>query len=478
MKKYDAVIIGSGPNGLAAGILIIKAGLSVLILESNDKTGGGTRTSELTIPGFKHDICSAVHPLGAGSPFFQGLPLSEYGLKWIYPARSVVHPFEDGTAAFVSQSLDETADSLGTDSAGYKKLMIPLLKNSDAIIKDILSPLSFPSDIYNLIRFGLKAFHPAYSFAHKMFKGQKARSLFAGLSAHSILPLNKIFTSAFGLLLGITGHKPGWPVPEGGSQRIADALSEYFKSLGGEIRTSHTVRNFSDIPESRIKIFDLTPSQIINIMGDKLPMDYLRRLKKYRYGPGVFKIDYALSDPIPFKSPLCSKSGTIHIGGSIEEITFSENQVWHNKIPDKPFSILVQPSLFDSSRAPEGKHTAWVYCHVPNGSVEDMTNRIENQIERFAPGFRDVIVARNKMNTEDLEIYNENYVGGDINGGAQDWEQLFSRPVFSLSPYSMPLEGFYICSSSTPPGGGVHGMCGYNAAKKILGDNKISLPVK
>ncbi len=477
MNKYDAAIIGSGPNGLAAGILLLKAGLSVVILEAGDKIGGGTRTSELTIPGYLHDVCSAVHPLGAGSPLFQKLPLSEYGLKWIFPQKSVVHPFEDGTASYISLSIDETAESLKADADTYKKLMIPLMENSDVLIKDIFSPLSFPSDVISMIRFGAKAFHPAYKFAFRRFRGNEARSLFAGLSAHSSLSLDKMFTSAFGLILGITGHKPGWPVPAGGSQKIADALSGYFKSLGGKIITECVVDNLSDIPESGIKVFDLTPEQILKIIGNKLPAGYTRRLKKYRYGPGVFKIDYALSHPIPFKSKECSESAAIHIGGEVDEIYLSEYQVWQGKNPDKPFIIFVQPSLFDKTRAPEEKHTAWAYCHVPNGSIEDMTDRIENQIERFAPGFRDIVIARNKMNTGDLQSYNANYVGGDINGGVQDWKQLISRPVLSLSPYSIPLKGYYICSSSTPPGGGVHGMCGYNAVKQILKDYKIQFPV-
>ncbi len=478
MNKYDAAVIGSGPNGLAAGILLMKAGLSVVILEATDTVGGGTRTSELTIPGYKHDVCSAVHPLGAGSPFLQTLPLTEYGLRWVYPPKSVVHPFDDGQAAFISRSVEDTAGSLDSDSEAYRRLMNPLLHRSETLLKDILSPLSFPSDAANIFRFALRAFYPAQKFAYDKFSGKKARALFAGLSAHSILPLNKLFTSAFGLMLGITGHKPGWPIPEGGSQKIADALSGYFKSLGGAILTSHIVRNLSDLPESRIKIFDLTPAQIIRIMKDSLPTGYLRKLRRYRYGPGVFKIDYALSEPVPFKSKVCSDSAAIHIGGEIEEIAFSEHQVWQGKVPRKPFIIFVQPTLFDKTRSPDGKHTAWAYCHVPNGSIIDMTDPIENQIEKYAPGFRDTVLARNKMNTGDLESYNANYVGGDINGGAQDWKQLFSRPVLSLSPYSMPLKGFYICSSSTPPGGGVHGMCGYNAAKKILEDYNIQFSVR
>jgi len=478
MKKYDAAIIGSGPNGLAAGIILAKAGLSVVVIEAKDQIGGGTRTSELTLPGFSHDVCSAIHPLGAASPLFQILPLDRFGLKWIYPPRALVHPFDDGSAVFISNSVEETARNLNSDEAPYKSLMMPLVENNSLLLRDILSPLSFPAHPFKLIHFGLNAMQPAAGFAKRKFFGIKARSLFAGLSAHSILALNKLFTTAFGLLLAMTAHKPGWPLPEGGSKKISGSLAEYFLSLGGDIITGRLVKSLKDIPDCRIKVFDLTPKQIITIMGNDLPSGYKKRLERYRYGPGVFKIDYALSEPVPFTAEESKTTAAIHLGGSIDEITRAEKMVWNATIPDKPFVIFVQPSIFDKSRAPKGKHTAWAYCHVPNGSDTDMTTAIENQIERFAPGFRDVILAKNTMNTAALENYNNNYVGGDINGGMQDWKQLFTRPVLGLSPYSMPLKGFYVCSSSTPPGGGVHGMCGYNAAKKILSDYNITSPVK
>ncbi len=478
MKKYDAAIIGSGPNGLSAGVILAKAGLSVVIIEAKEQIGGGTRTSELTLPGFRHDVCSAIHPLGAASPLFQTLPLDRFGLKWIYPPRALVHPFDDGSAVFITNSIEETASNLNSDAEAYKNLMMPLVENTSLLLRDILSPLSFPSHPFRLIDFGLDAIQPSAVFAKRKFSGMKARSLFAGLSAHSILPLNKLFTTAFGLILAMTAHKPGWPLPEGGSQNISGSLADYFISLGGEIITSQPVNSLKDIPECRIKVFDLTPKQILDIMGDDLPSGYKKKLGRYRYGPGVFKIDYALSEPVPFTAEESKTTAAIHLGGSIDEITRAEEMVWNGTIPDKSFVIFVQPSIFDKSRVPEGKHTAWAYCHVPNGSDTDMTKAIENQIERFAPGFRDVILAKNTMNTADLENYNSNYIGGDINGGMQDWKQLFTRPVLSLSPYSMPLKGFYICSSSTPPGGGVHGMCGYNAAKKILEDYNLNSPVK
>lgn len=478
MNKYDAAIIGSGPNGLAAAITLAQAGLSVVIIESKNRTGGGTRSSELTLPGFNHDICSTIHPLGAASPFFQNLHLNSYGLKWIYPPLSVVHPFDDGTPAFITHSVEETSLSLENDSEAYKNLMLPLVQNYDGLMKDILSPFSFPVHPLKLLSFGLDAVKSVSSFSNKYFSQTKSKALFAGLSAHSFLPTDKLFTAAFGLILAVTGHKPGWPLSSGGSQKIADALTSYFRLLGGEVLTNHTVRTLNDIPESKIKVFDLTPSQIIKIAGNILPSAYKSRLQKYHYGPGVFKIDYALNEAVPFKSEKCRNSATIHLGGSFEEISLSEQQVWKNKIPDNPFVIFVQPSLFDATRAPEGKHTAWAYCHVPNGSDVNMTERIENQIERFAPGFRDTILEKSTMNTKDLQAYNENYVGGDINGGLQNWKQLITRPVLSHSPYALPVRGFYICSASSPPGGGVHGMCGYNAAKKVLKDYHIHPSVR
>lgn len=465
---YDAVVIGSGPNGLAAAITLAQAGLSVIIFESKNTVGGGMRSAELTLPGFIHDICSAIHPLGIGSPFFRALPLDRYGLEWIQPLASLAHPFDDGTAALLEHSLEATGKTLGVDAEAYAKLMQPLAANWNNLADDLLAPLRIPRHPLMMARFGLLAMQPAAALAEKLFKGEHARSLFAGLSAHAIQPLEKPLTAAFGLILGILGHVTGWPMPKGGSQKIADALSSYFCSLGGEICTGAAIENIDNLPSSRAIFCDITPRQLLHIAGHRLPANYKSRLERYRYGPGVFKMDWALNHPIPWKAVECARAGTVHLGGTAEEIAESEREVWENKHPKKPYIILAQQSLFDPTRAPAGKHTAWGYCHVPNGSTVDMTERLEAQIERFAPGFRDCILARKTQNTVELEHYNANYVGGDINGGVQDIYQLFTRPVARLNPYSTPLEGLYICSSSTPPGGGVHGMCGYHAAASVL----------
>lgn len=469
-NKYDAVVIGSGPNGLAAAVTIAKAGYSVKIFEAKKTIGGGMRTSELLRPGFFYDICSAIHPMAAASPFLNKLPLKEHGLKWIYPPVSLAHPFDDGSAVLLKNSVEETSQTLGIDSENYKKLMNPLLKNWNKIFKDLLGPLSIPSHPIPFTKFGIKALQSAIGFSNRKFNGKYAKGLFAGLAAHSILPLNEIFTSAIGLVLGIVGHASGWPLPEGGSQKIADSLASYFLSLGGEIETDFEVKSLNDLPKSEIILFDITPRQILKICGDKFSSSYKYQLEKYKYGSAVFKVDWILENPIPFKAKECSLAGTVHIGGTIEEIRESEYLVSKGKHSEKPYIILAQQSLFDKTRSPEGKHVGWAYCHVPNNSNFDMTERIENQIERFAPGFKDSIIDKQTTSAPDFEKYNSNYVGGDINGGMQNWRQLFTRPVISLSPYSTSLKGTYICSSSTPPGGGVHGMCGYHAAKKSLKD--------
>ncbi|MGA9295117.1 MAG: NAD(P)/FAD-dependent oxidoreductase [Ignavibacteriaceae bacterium] len=468
MYQYDAVIVGSGPNGLAAGIKLAQSGYSVKILEAKESIGGGLRSSEIITPGFVNDICSAIHPLGIASPYFKKLPLIKFGLEWILPPISLAHPFDDGQAALLKESIFETAESLGEDENNYINRIKPLVENWDLILEDILSPVKIPSHPVALSKFGFYAVQPAEIFIKKFFSGRNAKSLFAGVAAHSILSLNKYITSAVGLVLLILGHKSGWPFPKGGSQKIADALSSYFKYLGGEIETNHPVFSLTDLPSVKAVLFDITPKQILKILDGKLPEHYKNQLKRYRYGPGVFKIDWALSSHIPFKSGDCLKASTVHIGGSYDEIIQSEYEVSIGKHPEKPFIILTQPSLFDKSRAPEGKHTAWAYCHVPNGSNVDMTERIENQLERFAPGFKDMVIGKYKTSTNGLEKYNFNYIGGDINGGMQDWRQLITRPVKKFNPYAIPIEGYFICSSSTPPGGGVHGMCGYNAALKVI----------
>ncbi|HEQ98304.1 MAG TPA: NAD(P)/FAD-dependent oxidoreductase [candidate division Zixibacteria bacterium] len=468
--EYDAVIIGSGPNGLAAAITMAMAELSVLVLEAKDTIGGGMRSAELTEPGFIHDICSAVHPLAAASPFLRRLPLEKHGLQWIYPPIAAAHPLENADTAALKQSIQTTAKALGEDREAYIRIFEPLVNDWEKIASDILGPLRIPYYIPEALRFGLKAIQSADSFVGRYFSNEKARALFAGMAAHSMLPLDKAITSAIALVLMIQGHSHGWPIPKGGSQSIANAMESMILSLGGKIERNIKLESPGEIPSSKAVLFDLTPKQILKIYNDALPDRYRRQLSKYRYGPGTFKIDWALSEAIPFKAEECREAGTLHVGGSFEEIAKSEEQVWHGIAPEKPYIILVQPSLFDSTRAPEGRHTAWAYCHLPNGSETDMTDRIQDQIERFAPGFKDTIIAKHTISPAAFESYNPNYIGGDINGGVQDLGQLFFRPVPSLSPYRMPLKGHYICSSSTPPGGGVHGMCGYHAARRALKD--------
>jgi phytoene dehydrogenase-like protein len=467
-KDYDAIVIGSGPNGLAAGITLARAGLSVVIFEAKESVGGGMRTAELTLPGFFHDICSAIHPLGIGSPFFRSLPLDKYGLEWIQPSAPLAHPFEDGSVALLERSLVETCQNLRKDGDAYRKLMAPLVDSWDSIEDDLLGPIKIPTHPFALAQFGFLAMQSANGLIKRFFKEEWAKGLFAGLAAHSILPLDKVPTAAFALILGILGHKVGWPLPKGGSQKIADALAAYFKSLGGQIVTGTNIENVDSLPKAKIILCDVTPKQLLKIASHRFPASYVKKLEKYRYGPGVFKVDWALSQPIPWKAKECLRAGTVHVGGTVEEISTSEKEIWENKSAKKPFILMAQQSLFDPSRAPPGKQTAWSYCHVPNGSTIDMTEIIEAQIEKFAPGFRDCILARHSFSPRELEEYNSNYIGGDINGGVQDLYQLFSRPTLRLVPYSTPDKQIFICSSSTPPGGGVHGMCGYHAAKAAL----------
>jgi phytoene dehydrogenase-like protein len=467
--EYDAVIVGAGPNGLAAAITLGRAGRSVLVIEARETPGGGSRSAELTLPGFIHDVCSAIHPLGLASPFFRLLPLQDYGLEWIHPQAPLAHPLDGGTAAVLERSLIETGASLGEDAEAYRRLMEPLAADWEKILDDILGPFPLPPrHLLATTRFGLLALQSASGLIERHFKSEPGRGLFAGMSAHSFLSLKRPISASFGLVLGMLGHAVGWPVARGGSQKIIDALVAYLRSLGGEIVLGQPVTSMSDLPQAGAVLFDLTPRQLLKILDDRLPPGYRSRLEKFRYGPGVFKIDYALDGPIPWRALGCTRAGTVHIGGTFEEVEASEAAVWRGEHPERPFVLLAQQSLFDPSRAPEGKQVAWAYCHVPNGSTVDMTERIEAQIERFAPGFRDLILARSIRNPADLQSYNNNYIGGDINGGVQDIWQLFTRPVPRLVPYSTPLKGVYICSSSTPPGGGVHGMCGFQAARAIL----------
>jgi phytoene dehydrogenase-like protein len=466
--EYDAIVVGSGPNGLAAAITLVRQGWRVLLLEAKDTIGGGMRTAELTLPGFHHDICSAIHPLGMGSPFFQSLPLADYGLRWIQPNLPLAHPFDDGTAVALHQSLDETAAQLGTDGANYRRLLAPLVADWDKIAREFLGPLSLPRHPLAMAKFGMRALWPTTTLARTLFRTEQARALFAGLAAHSIMPLEWPLTAAFGLMLGTLAHRVGWPLPQGGSQAIANALAAFFTDLGGEIVTNHEVKSLAQLPSARAVLLDVTPQQILAIAGEQLPTGYRRQLEKYQYGPGVFKIDWALSEQIPWRAAACRRAGTVHLGSTLEEIALSERLIWRGEVAERPYTLVTQQSLFDETRAPAGQHTGWAYCHVPNGSTVDMTAAIEAQMERFAPGFGDIVLARHTMTTHDFQLYNANYIGGDINGGVQNWRQLFTRPVPRLNPYTTPLKNLFICSSATPPGGGVHGMCGYHAAQTVL----------
>lgn len=467
--SYDAVVVGAGPNGLSAAIVLARAGKSVLVVEANATVGGGARSAELTLPGFVHDVCSTAYPLGAGSPFFNSLPLREHGLEWVHPPAPLAHPLDGGRSVMLYRSISETASDLGVDGGAYRKLMGPLASDWDHSAGYLLSPLrGLPSHPLATARFGLKAMRSVHSIAQSRFEGEGARALFAGVGAHSMLPLHRRFTAAVGLLLCMAGHTVGWPFARGGAQSISEALAAYLQTIGGEIATNWTVESIDDLPQSRVVLCDVTPSQLIEIAGRRLQGRYRRRLQAYRYGVGVFKVDYALDGPVPWRSTSVGQAGTIHVGGTMDEIAEAESDIWAGKHPERPFVLVAQQSLFDDSRAPDGKHTIWAYSHVPSGSTVDMTARIEEQIERFAPGFRDRILAKRVMNSAALQQYNANYVGGDINGGAQDAVQIFARPVLRWNPYSTPVRGLYLCSSSTPPGGGVHGMCGYHAARSAL----------
>jgi phytoene dehydrogenase-like protein len=467
---YDAVVVGAGPNGLAAAVTLARAGRSVLVVEANDTIGGGARSGELTLPGFTHDFGSAVHPLGVASPFFQTLPLDRHGLTWIHPPLPLAHPFDDGTAAALHRSIRATGATLGPDAGAYWRLMAPVVRNWDKIAPALLGPLRFPRHPVAFVRFGLRATWPASLLAKTIFRGAHARGLFAGNSAHSFLPLERMPSAAFGMMLCALAHVVGWPIPQGGAQAIANALASYLRSLGGEIVTGWRVDSLDELPAARAVLCDVTPRQLMRMAGRRLPERYRRALRRYRYGPGVFKLDYALDGPIPWTNEDCRRAGTVHLGGTLDEIAASECAPWRNEHAGRPFVLLSQPTLFDPGRAPAGKHIAWAYCHVPNGSTFDMTGRIEAQIERFAPGFRSRILARTAWTPAQLEQQDANLIGGDINGGVQDLFQLFTRPTWSLTPYRTAAPGLYICSSSTPPGGGVHGMGGYHAAQTALRD--------
>jgi phytoene dehydrogenase-like protein len=461
------VVVGSGPNGLAAAITLARARRSVLVLEAAETVGGGVRSAELTLPRFLHDVCSAVHPLAAGSPCFRELPLAQHGLDLLHPPAPLAHPLDDGTAVMLERSVEETAAGLGPDAEAYRELMAPLVDRGDLLEPFLLGRSPISRHPFAAARFAALGLRSAVGLASR-FDGRAARALSAGLAAHSIQNLHRIPTASFGLVLALLGHRHGWPVVRGGSQRLADALASYLRSLGGTIETGRHVASVDELPRTGVTMLDLTPRQVIRVAGHRLPGRYIRALQRFRYGPGVFKVDWALDGPVPWAAEECLRAGTVHLGGTLEEIAASEEAVWRGEAPERPYVLAAQQSLFDETRAPDGKHTLWAYCHVPNGSRVDMTERIEAQVERFAPGFRERILERSARGPAEVEHENENYVGGDINGGVQDLLQLYTRPAIRLNPYSTPIDGVYICSSSTPPGGGVHGLCGYYAARSAL----------
>jgi phytoene dehydrogenase-like protein len=458
IRQARDVVIGSGPNGLAAAIMLARAGRSVTVYEAEKQIGGGTRSMELTLPGFAHDLCSAVHPMAISSPCFDQFPLAAHGLEWIQPDAPLAHPLDDGSAVMLERSVDATARNLGADCHAWQRLMEPLASRWNHLRRDVLAVPRLPSHPLLMARFGLQAIRSARSLAYGLFRGDPARALWAGLAAHSVMPLEAPASAAIGLALGAAGHAVGWPIPRGGSQRIADALADYLRSLGGEIVTAARIDSLPDAP---LVLCDVSPRQLAAMAGGRMPQEYLRALARYRYGPGVYKMDFALDGPVPWRAPECLRAATVHLGGTFDEIAG-----WEANFTGRPFVLLAQPSLFDTTRAPAGKHTVWAYCHVPNASNADMSTAIEAQIERFAPGFRERVLARNIMTPANVESHNANLIGGDIAGGSNDLRQMFLRPGPRL--YSTPMRGVFLCSSSTPPGGGVHGMCGYYAARAAL----------
>ncbi|HEU5340149.1 NAD(P)/FAD-dependent oxidoreductase [Edaphobacter sp.] len=466
-RSGKACVIGAGPNGLAAAIALAQAGMEVEVFEAETQPGGAARTMELTLPGFHHDFGSAVHPMAAGSPFFTSLPLQNYGLEWIHSPAPLAHPLDDGTAVLLERSFDDALTELREDGAAWRRMMEPFASHWAGFADDILRPLpSWPRGPSLLAKFAIDALPSASHVAQRRFRSERARALFGGLCAHSVMRLDQSLSASFGIILGAAAHAVGWPIPRGGAQAITNALTSYLSTLGGRIHTSTRIERLEQLPPCDVTMCDLTPRQLLRIAGDGLTQSYQHRLTRYRYGPGVFKVDYALSQAIPWKAAECLRAATVHLGGTMEEIAASEAAVSEGRIHERPFIILAQPTLFDTSRAPDGRHIAWAYCHVPNGSTVNCLDAIEAQIERFAPGFRDCVLARRVFTPTDLEAMDANLVGGDVGGGAVDLRQLLFRPTGLL--YQTSAKGLYLCSSSTPPGGGVHGMCGYNAAQTAL----------
>jgi phytoene dehydrogenase-like protein len=465
-----ARVIGSGPNGLAAAITLARTGIPVTVYEAEEQPGGAARTMALTLPGFHHDFGSAVHPMAAASPFFAALPLKRYGLEWIHSPAPLAHPLDDGPAVTLERNLEQAEAALGRDGSAWRKLVQPLVDHWPQFAQDALGPVvHIPHHPFLMGKFALRAFQSAVTLATNHFSNPRTRALFAGLAAHSFLSLDQPLSSAIGLIIGTLAHVAGWPIPREGSQSITNALIGELLDLGGEIQTCRRITSLDELGSVDAPILcDVTPRQLLAIAGDRLCSDYTARLRSFRYGPGAFKIDYALSEPIPWRAAECRRAITIHVGGTMEEIAQSEHAATHGSVAGRPFVIVAQPSLFDPTRAPDGKHTAWAYCHVPNGCTVDMTSRIEDQIERFAPGFRDCVLARRTLSPSALESMNANLVGGDINGGELSMRQFLFRPT--LDGYSTGTRNLYLCSSSTPPGGGVHGMCGYHAAHAALRD--------
>jgi phytoene dehydrogenase-like protein len=462
-----ASVIGSGPNGLAAAIRLAQAGLAVKVFEAQPQPGGGVRTLPLTLPGFHHDFGAAVLPMAAGSPFFNTLPLADHGLEWIHSEAPLAHPLDDGTAVLLERNLSDAESSLGPDGKSWRNLIEPFVEQWPQFAEDSLGPLiRLPHHPLLMARFAQHAFQSAQTLVRNNFQSPRTQALFAGLATHSFLALDQPLSAAIGLVLGIAAHAAGWPMPRGGAQSLTAALIAELQRLGGTIQTSHRINTLNQLDHNTLTLCDVTPSQLLSIAGDHLTPSYRRILTKYRYGPAAFKLDYALSSPVPWRAPECRRAITVHLGGTLEEISQSEHAVTHNQIPERPFVLLAQPTLFDPTRAPQHKHILWAYCHVPNGSTIDMTPRIEAQIERFAPGFRDCILARHISSPATLQSIDENLIGGDINGGASTLRQFFLRP--SLSNYATSAPNLYLCSSSTPPGGGVHGMCGFHAATLAL----------